>query len=153
MKKVAVIGFLALSLAVQVSALDLGSALNAAAAVQGATKTPTMQSNELVTSLASLGVTPTQAAGGSAALLSNARQKMELADYNKLLKDAPALDQVLDNGYATSTIASKTATTQEQFRVLGMDASMIAPFKGAILNYAKTKTSPALVDALAAAMQ
>ncbi|MDD2651494.1 MAG: DUF2780 domain-containing protein [Sulfurimonas sp.] len=151
MKKIVVTGFLALSLAVQVSALDVGSALNAA--VQGATKTTTMQSNELITSLASLGVTPTQAAGGSAVLLSNARQKMELADYNKLLKDAPALDQVLDKGYATSTIASKTATTQEQFRVLGMDASMIAPFKGAILNYAKTKTSPALVDALAAAMQ
>lgn len=153
MKKIAVMGFLALSLAVQVSALDLGSALNTAAAVQGATKTPTIQSNELVTSLASLGVTPTQAAGGSAVLLNNARQKMELADYNKLLKDAPALDQVLDNSYATSTIASKTATTQEQFKVLGMDASMIAPFKGAIVNYAKTKTSPALVDALSAAMQ
>lgn len=153
MKKTAVMGFLALSLAVQVSALDLGSALNTAAAVQGATKTPTIQSNELVTSLTSLGVTPTQAAGGSAVLLSNARQKMELADYNKLLKDAPALDQVLDKSYATSTIASKTATTQEQFKVLGMDASMIAPFKGAILNYAKTKTSPALVDTLAAAMQ
>lgn len=153
MKKTAVMGFLALSLAVQVSALDLGSALNTAAAVQGATKTPTIQSNELVTSLTSLGVTPTQAAGGSAVLLSNARQKMELADYNKLLKDAPALDQVLDNSYATSTIASKTATTQEQFKVLGMDASMIAPFKGAIVNYAKTKTSPALVDALSAAMQ
>lgn len=153
MKKIAVMGFLALSLAVQVSALDLGSALNTAAAVQGATKTPTIQSNELVTSLASLGVTPTQAAGGSAVLLNNARQKMELADYNKLLKDAPALDQVLDNSYATSAIASKTATTQEQFKVLGMDASMIAPFKGAILNYAKTKTSPALVDALSAAMQ
>lgn len=153
MKKIAVMGFLALSLAVQVSALDLGSALNTAAAVQGATKTPTIQSNELVTSLTSLGVTPTQAAGGSAVLLNNARQKMELADYNKLLKDAPALDQVLDNSYATSAIASKTATTQEQFKVLGMDASMIAPFKGAILNYAKTKTSPALVDALSAAMQ
>lgn len=153
MKKIVLAGFLALSLAAQVSALDVGGALNAAAAVQGATKTPTTQSNALLTSLTSLGVTPTQAAGGSAALLSNARQKMELADYNKLLKDAPALDQVLDNSYATSTIASKTATTQEQFRVLGMDASMIAPFKGAILNYAKTKTSPALVDALAAAMQ
>lgn len=152
MKKIVVSTIVTLGLVIQVAALDLGTALNAAAAVQGATKAPTSQTNPILGSLSSLGVTPTQALGGSAALLGSAKNKMEMADFDKLLKDAPALDNVLDASYAVTPLANKTPVA-EQFKVLGMDASMIAPFKNTILDYAKTKTSPALVDALAAAMQ
>lgn len=152
MKKIILTGIVALGLVTQAAALDMGTALNAATAVQGATKAPAAQANPLLSSLSSLGVTPAQALGGSAVLLGNAKNKMELADFNSVLKSAPALDDVLDKSYAVNTVVNRTST-QEQFKVLGMDASMIAPFKDAILTYAKGKVSPTLLDVLAASMQ
>jgi len=152
MKKIVVSTIVTLGLVTQVAALDMGTALNAAAAVQGATKAPATQANPILSSLSSLGVTPTQALGGSAALLGSAKNNMDMASFDKLLHDAPALDNVLDTSYSVTPLANKTPVA-DQFKVLGMDASMIASFKDAILGYAKTKTSPALVDALAAAMK
>jgi hypothetical protein len=154
MKKVTISALLAISLlSTHLSALDMGSMLKSAAPIvtESVVQTPTVQNNSLVSSLSSsLGVTPTQAIGGTAVLLNSAKSKMQPLQYSELTKQTPGISDILSSGAATSLLGS--ATPQSQFQALGMDSSMIKQFTPIILEYAKGYVSPGVASALSAAL-
>jgi hypothetical protein len=154
MKKITVsILLVASSLVTQLSALDMGSMLKAAAPVVAGNvaQTPTVQNNSLVSSLtSSLDVTPSQAIGGTAVLLNSAKSKMQPTQYSELTNQTPGLVDIINSGAATSLLGS--ATPQSQFQALGMDSSMIKQFAPIILEYAKGYVSPSVASALSAAL-
>jgi len=144
----------AILLSTQLSAFDMGSMLKAAAPLLSDTPTTTKsakEENSLLTSLSALGVTKAQAAGGAAALLSSAKDKMEPSEFSALTKQAPALGNILNTASAASSLLGATSP-ESQFKVLGIDASMIAPFKDTIISYAKEYVSPEIITALMAAL-
>lgn len=153
MKKIEIIALLsAVILSSQLSAFDMGSIMKATAPLMTDNKVDTKtQDNALLSSLGALGVTKTQAAGGAAALLSGAKDKMDPSQFSELIKQAPALGTVLNSTSAASSLLG-TTSTESQFKLLGMDASMIAPFKDTIINYAKEYVSPEILTALMAAL-
>ena len=76
MKKTELIALLgATLLSTQLSAFDMGSMLKAAAPIAVESLAPSVKDNALLSSLTSLGITPTQALGGSAAILNSAKTK------------------------------------------------------------------------------
>jgi hypothetical protein len=154
MKKVTISALLAISLfSVHLSALDMGSMLKSAAPIVAGSlaETPTAQNNSLVSSLSSsLGVTPTQAIGGTAVLLNSAKNKMQPLQYSELTKQTPGLGDILSSGSTASLLSS--ASVANQFEALGMNSSMVSQFAPIILNYAKGYVSPEIATALSAAL-
>jgi len=142
------------SLTTQLFALDMGSMLKSAAPIVTdnlVQTTPNVQNNSLISSLSSsLGVTPTQAIGGTAVLLNSAKSKMQPTQYSELTKATPGLNDILKSDVTTSLLGS--ATPQSQFQSLGMDSSMIKQFAPIILEYAKGYVSPGIASALSAAL-
>lgn len=155
MKKIKLVALLsAVLLSTQLSALDMGSMMKAATPLLSDNKTNTKaatEDNVLLSSLSALGVTKTQAAGGAAALLSGAKEKMEPSQFSELTKQAPALGDILNSTSAASSLLG-ASSAKSQFKVLGMDASMIAPFKDTIIDYAKGYVSPEIMTALMLAL-
>lgn len=155
MKTTKVIAILSATiLSTQLSAFDMGSMMKAAAPLLSDTSAATNTSKEdnaLLSSLSALGVTKAQAAGGAAALLSGAKDKMEPSEFSALTKQAPALGNIMNSTSAASSLLGATSP-ESQFSALGIDASMIAPFKDAIIGYAKDYVSPEIITALMAAL-
>jgi len=144
----------AILLSSQLSAFDMGSMLKAAAPLLADTPTTTKSAkgdNSLLSSLSALGVTEAQAAGGAAALLSGAKDKMDPSEFLELTKQAPALGNILKAAPAAASLLGATSA-ESQFSILGIDASMIAPFKDTIISYAKEYVSPEIITALMAAL-
>ena len=144
---------LTLVLTAQLSAFDMGSVLKSAAPIVAGSvaQTPAVQNNSLVSSLgSSLGITPTQAIGGTAVLLNSAKSKMESSAYAELTKQTPGLSDILSSG-ATSSLLGNTSVT-DQFKVLGMDPALIKQFSPLILEYAKGYVSPGVASALLGAL-
>jgi hypothetical protein len=154
MKKVKVIALLsAVLLSTHLSAFDMGSMMKAATPLMSDSKTETKtEDNVLLSSLSALGVTKAQAAGGAAILLGDAKDKMAPSEFSELTKQAPALGSVLTSAPAASSLLG-TSSTESKFKLLGMDASMIAPFKDTIVEYAKEYASPEIITALVGALE
>ncbi len=154
MKKITMSVFLAMGLlSTHAVAFDMGSVLKSAAPIVAGSvaQTPTVQNNSLVSSLSSsLGVTPTQAIGGTAVLLNSAKSKMEPSQYAELTKQTPGLGDILSSGAATSILGGSNVNSQ--FEALGMNSSMVSQFAPVILNYAKGYVSPEIAAALSAAL-
>ncbi len=88
----------------------------------------------------SLGVTPQQAAGGTAALLQAASKSMPSSNYSELLKSVPGLSSISESksdmlGDAISMLGGNDSVLAA-FKALGMDNSMIGRFIPLILDYA-----------------
>jgi hypothetical protein len=135
-------------------AFDMGSMLKSAAPVVGESvaQTQTVKDSALLGSLTSLGVTPAQATGGTAALLNSAKTKMEPTQFSALTKQTPGLEGILKSSSpATSSLLGNT-TVENQFKALGMDSSMIKQFTPVIINYAKGYVSPEIATALSSAL-
>jgi hypothetical protein len=155
----------ALSLAAgSAAAFNLGEA---ARAVSGISGNGTTQSNSqaqalsLIGQLDELNVTPTQAVGGSGALLQLAKQQLSSNDYAQLAKSVPGIDKLTgDSGLdqlgqlgALTGLLGKSDTTvnaqaaaavdgvqnlgdvNQAFSALGMDAGMIGQFAPLLLQY------------------
>jgi hypothetical protein len=154
MKKVTISAFLAIGLlSTHLVALDMGSMLKSAAPIVAGSlaQTPTVQNNSLVSSLSSsLGVTPTQAIGGTAVLLNSAKNKIQPSQYSELTKQTPGLGDILGSGSTASLLSG--ASVANQFEALGMNPSMVSQFAPIILNYAKGYVSPEIATALSAAL-
>lgn len=151
MKKTELIALLgATLLSTQLSAFDMGSMLKTAAPIAVESLAPSVKDNALLSSLTSLGITPTQALGGSAAILNSAKTKMKPEQFSALTQQAPVLGDILGDGAVSSLLG--TGSVSNQFQALGMDSSMISKFTPLILNYAKGFVSPEIASALSLAL-
>jgi hypothetical protein len=134
------------------SAFDFGSAMQTVAPVTQAL-TPIVDtkltSNPLIKNITStLGVTPTQAVGGTAVLINDAKSKMKPTDFTALTKQVPQAKSLLS---AAPAGLLATGTVGSQFSALGMDASMVDKFSPLVLQYLQDGAKPSMDKILATA--
>ncbi len=133
-------------------AFDFGSvvqSLTPAAQSAAPVLDESLTSNPLIKNLTtSLGVTPTQAVGGTAAIINNAKTNMKPADFTSLTKQVPQAGTLL--GAAPAGLLGMGNLTS-QFSFLGMDASMITKFTPLVLEYLQSGATPAMDKILATA--
>jgi len=149
MKRSLIAFLFSLSLIPNAFAFDFGSLLQQAAPVTDAVVANTsVGSNPLVKNLTtSLGVTPTQAIGGSAALFGEAKKDMKPADFKSLTSSIPAIGSIM----AAAPASTSPLTTQ--FAKLGLKPEMVGKFTPFLLDYVKSGTTPAMGNLVAAALQ
>lgn len=122
----------------QLTALDMGTMIDKA----GATAEPsqTQQTSGLVDELTkSLGVNSSQAAGGTAALLNEAKSNMSSEDFSGLLSAVPDLSSIMESAGGFESILGKSdLSLADQFSSLGMDSDMIGKFTSKLLEYVQS---------------
>lgn len=130
-------------------AFDFGSMLQQAAPVTDAVVANTsVGSNPLVKNLtSSLGVTPTQAIGGSAALFGEAKKDMKPSDFKSLTSSMPSIGSII------AAAPASTLPLTAQFAKLGLKPEMVGKFTPFLLDYVKSGTTPAMGNLVAAALQ
>ena len=107
--------------------------------------------NELIGALTQkLGVSPKQAAGGTAALLQEAAAKIPQGDYSQILKSVPGLSQIADQGKMLSQLSSLAGkgSVTDTFKALGMQGDTVKQFAPVVMDYAKKFISPAQAELL-----
>ena len=133
-------------------AIDFGSLMqNVAPVAQSAAPAAdtALLSNPLIKNLTStLGVTPTQAIGGTAAILNDAKGNMKPSDFTTLTKQVPQAGSLLN---AAPAGLLGLGSLGSQFSFLGMDASMIDKFSPLVLEYLQSGATPGMDKILAAA--
>jgi hypothetical protein len=141
-----------LLLASSLNALDFGSLMQSVTPVaQSAAPAvdTSLSSNPLIKNLTTtLGVTPTQAIGGTAAIINDAKGNMKPADFTELTKQMPQAGTLL--GAAPAGMLGLGNVTS-QFSFLGMDPSMITKFSPLVLQYLQSGTTPGMDKILATA--
>lgn len=135
-----------------VFAFNLNDAASAVGAATGGTgnAASTPQASGLLGTLGSqLNVTPTQAVGGTGALMGLAKNKLSSGDYSSLTKSVPGLDQLSgagalsglmgDSGGSAATSAlgnvKSMGDVNNVFGKLGMDSGMVGQFAPVIIDY------------------
>jgi hypothetical protein len=135
-----------------VFAWSLNDATDAVKSATGGTGTAatTPQASGLLGTLGSqLDVTPTQAVGGTGALMGLAKNKLSSGDYSSLTKSVPGLDQLSGAGAlsglmggsggsaATSALGNvkSMGDVNNAFGKLGMDSGMVGQFAPVIIDY------------------
>ena len=113
----------------------------------------TQQQSGLLSTLTSqLGVTPQQAAGGTAALMNVAQQKMPATNYAELLKSVPGLSSLVQGNESLVNGAMQMMGDSDMvgkaFGALGMDSSMVGKFAPVLLDYVKQYATPENVSLL-----
>jgi len=96
------------------------------------------KSSGLLSSLTdSLGVTPTQASGGTAAIMQYAKSQTSTSDYSTLTSSVPGLDNIGSSSMlgALSGSINSASAVNSAFKALGMDASMVQQFIPVITKY------------------
>lgn len=107
-------------------------------------------SNPLIKNITTnLGVTPTQAIGGTAVILNDAKTNMKPSDFSTLTKQMPAVGTLLS---AAPAGILGTGNKSSQFSMLGMDPSMIAKFTPLVLQYLQSGTTPGMAQLVQAAL-
>lgn len=133
-------------------ALDFGSLMqNVAPVAQTAAPAvdASLASNPLIKNLTStLGVTPTQAIGGTAAIINNAKTNMSPTDFAALTKQVPQAGTLLS---AAPAGLLSLGNLGSQFSFLGMDGSMIAKFSPLVLEYLQKGAAPSMDKILSTA--
>lgn len=143
MRSIYLASFLLLGSLSNLSAFDFGSIMQAVAPIADAG----LSTNPLVGSLTkNLGVTPTQAIGGSAALLNDAKKDMKPADFQALTTKMPQVGTLL------AAAPAATGTLPSQFSALGMKPDMISKFTPFLLDYVKSGTTPGMMNLVQAAL-
>ncbi|WP_456450884.1 DUF2780 domain-containing protein [Hydrogenimonas sp.] len=150
MKKLALTALLGAGLSLQAGFFD--DAMKQAGSLSGGqTSQPTastmQEANGLLSALSGqLGVTPQQAAGGTAALMNAAAQSMPKTNYAELLKSVPGLSSIVQGNEALVTGAASMLGNSDMvgsaFKALGMDSGMISQFAPVILDYVKKYATP-----------
>lgn len=134
------------------SALDFGSLMQSVTPVaQSAAPAvdASLSSNPLIKNLTTtLGVTPTQAIGGTAAIINDAKGNMSTTDFTSLTKQVPQAGTLLNAAPAGMLSLGNVGS---QFSFLGMDASMVTKFSPLVLEYLQSGATPAMDKILSAA--
>ncbi len=132
------------------SAFDFGSLMQSVAPVATPVVDSVATSNPLIKNITTtLGVTPTQALGGTAAILNDAKTSMKPSDYTALTSQMPQLGTIMA---AAPAAVAGSGTVASQFGALGMDASMISKFTPLILQYIQTGSTPGMAQIVQAAL-
>jgi hypothetical protein len=140
-----------------VSPFSLG-AFDMAGAVDAASKSAApaaQQSGTLIDSLTkSLGVTPSQAAGGTAALLNKAKEGMGEEQFSKLLSGVPDLSSLMENtgGLGSMLGGANVSSLADQFAALGLDSEMIGKFTSQLLEYVQSEGGTEMMNLLKGAL-
>lgn len=133
-------------------AFDLGSVIQTVTPAAQSTAPAvdaSLTSNPLIKNLTTkLGVTPTQAIGGTAAILNDTKNKMSPADFTALTKQVPQTSTLLN---AAPAGLLSLGNLGSEFSFLGMDATMINKFSPLILEYLQSGATPAMDKILSAA--
>lgn len=109
-----------------------------------------LSSNPLIKNITdTLGVTPTQAIGGTAAILNDAKSHMNPTDFKSLTTQMPAVGTLLS---AAPAGMLKLGSTESQFSFLGMDPSMITKFTPLVMGYLQTGTTPGMLQIVETAL-
>lgn len=149
MRSLALATFLLLTNA---SAFDFGSLMQSVAPVAQSVAPiadSALTSNPLIKNITStLGVTPTQAIGGAAAVINDAKGNMSPTDFAALTKQVPQAGTLL--GAAPAGLLG-LGSLGSQFSFLGMDASMITKFSPLVLEYLQSGATPGMDKILSAA--
>ncbi|MDP3291387.1 MAG: DUF2780 domain-containing protein [Sulfuricurvum sp.] len=134
------------------SALDFGSLMQSVTPVaQSAAPAvdASLSSNPLIKNLTTtLGVTPTQAIGGTAAIINDAKGNISPTDFTALTKQVPQAGTLLN---AAPAGMLNLGNLGSQFSFLGMDASMITKFSPLVLEYLQSGATPAMDKILSTA--
>jgi hypothetical protein len=108
-----------------------------------------LSTNPLIKNLTTtLGVTPTQAIGGTAAIINNAKGNMSPTDFTTLTKQMPQAGTLLN---AVPSTLLGTGNVASQFSLFGMDPSMITKFSPLVLEYLQSGATPAMDKILSTA--
>lgn len=134
-----------LLLASNANALDFGSLMQSVTPI-AQSAAPMVDSklttNPLIKKITStLNVTPTQAVGGTAAILNDAKGEMKPADFTTLTKQVPQVNTLLS---AAPAGMFNLGSLGSQFSMLGMDASMIDKFSPLVLQYLQNGATPGM---------
>ncbi|MFY9141849.1 DUF2780 domain-containing protein [Sulfuricurvum sp.] len=134
------------------NAFDFGSLMQTVAPV-AQTAAPiadsALTSNPLIKNLTTaLGVTPTQAIGGTAAIINDAKSNMKPTDFTELTKQVPQAGTLLN---AAPAGMLGLGSVGSQFSFLGMDASMVDKFSPLVLQYLQDGATPGMDQILSAA--
>jgi len=134
-------------------AFDFGSLIQTVAPV-AQTAAPVadsaLSSNPLIKNITgTLGVTPTQAIGGTAAILNDAKTNMSPTDYSALTKQMPEVGTLLS---AAPAGMLGLGTLGSQFSFLGMDPSMVGKFTPLVLQYLQSGTTPGMAQIVQSAL-
>jgi hypothetical protein len=133
------------------NAFDFGSAMQTVAPIATAVAPSVdtkLATNPLISTLTtSLGVTPTQAIGGTAAILNDTKGNMKPSDFKTLTKQVPQVNALLS---AVPAGMLATGDVGSQFSLLGMDSSMISKFSPFILQYLQSGAKPSMDKILSA---
>lgn len=148
MKKKTIMLLLAGTVGLQAGFFD--NAMQQAGSMMGNRSTQTtdatQQTGLLSTLTSQLGVTPKQAAGGTAALMKVAQQQMPATNYAQLLKSVPGLSSIVGGNEALVNGAMQmmggSDMVNQTFKALGMDSSMVDKFAPVLLNYFKEYATP-----------
>lgn len=134
------------------SAFDFGSLMQSVTPIaQSAAPAvdTSLSSNPLIKNLTTtLGVTPTQAIGGTAAIINDAKGNMSPTDFTALTKQVPQAGTLLN---AAPVGMLNLGNLGSQFSFLGMDASMITKFSPLVLEYLQSGATPAMDKILSTA--
>lgn len=131
------------------NAFDFGSVFQQAAPVADAVVSNTsLGQNPLISSLtSSLGVTPSQAIGGSAALFGEAKKDMKSSDFKSLTSSMPAIGSLMSAAPASS------GSLTSQFAKYGLKPEMIDKFTPFVIDYVSKGTTPGMADLVMAALK
>jgi hypothetical protein len=105
-------------------------------------------SNPLIKNLtSSLGVTPTQAIGGTAALLGEAKKDMKPSNFKSMTSSIPAIGSLM------SAVPAGSGTLTSQFAKYGLKPEMIDKFTPFLTDYISTGSTPAMGKLVEAALK
>lgn len=144
--------FAAIVMAPNACAIDFGSlmqTLSPAAQSVAPIADSALISNPLIKNITTtLGVTPTQAIGGTAAIINDAKSNMKPTDFTELTKQVPQAGTLLN---AAPAGMLGLGSVGSQFSFLGMDPSMIDKFSPLVLQYLQNGATPGMDKILSAA--
>jgi hypothetical protein len=138
-------------------AFDFGSALKSATTTTQEQPVQQKSESSLLGSLTSqLGITETQAAGGTSAILNDASNNMSSSDVSKLTSAVPALSSFMggDNTSSSGLLGTvmSNQTVSDQFSALGLDPGMVQQFIPIILNNVQSKGGSEMMNLLKGAL-
>lgn len=136
------------------NAFDFGSAMNAASTLTGSSESSAVsESSSLISTLTDkLGITETQATGGTAALLNEAKGNMSSSDYSSLLSSVPGLSSIMGGSGSSLLGGLGGGSLTDQFSALGMDSDMIGKFVPVLLEYVQSSGGTDMMSMLKGAL-
>ncbi|MDX1295726.1 MAG: DUF2780 domain-containing protein [Sulfurimonadaceae bacterium] len=137
-------------------AFDFSSALKSATPTQEESTQQQSESSLLGSLTSQLGITETQAAGGTSAILNDASKNMSSSDQSKLTNAVPALSSFMGGSSDTSSgllgSVMSNQTVSDQFSALGLDPAMVQQFIPIILDYVQTEGGSEMMNLLKSAL-